>query len=344
MLRSTTPAVRSLKISNSLTRRDFLLGGAATLLLAGCGGGAGGESGRETRTIEHKYGRTAIEGMPGRVVSVGYTDHDPLLALGVRPVGIRRWFGDPPRGVWPWARDELGGATPELLPADAINYEQVAALEPDLIVGISSGMTRNDYDTLSEFAPTLPQSDRWPDYGVPWQQQTLVIGRAVGREERARRLVEGLERRFERVRREHPEFDGATVSVIGTGDGLFYLYSTVDRSVKFFTSLGFGLTEEAARIAPDNRYYVEIGEEQFGVADADVLVCFSASPADEERIRSNRLFRRLDAVREGRVVYLSENDDPLKGALSFNTVLSHPYLLEDFVPRLSRLVREAREG
>ncbi|BBL80959.1 ABC transporter substrate-binding protein [Rubrobacter xylanophilus] len=327
-------------ISNDLNRRDFLVGGAAALLLAGCGGRAGGENDRESRTIEHKFGRTTIEGRPGRVVSVGFTDHDPLLALGVRPVGIRRWFGEPRRGVWPWARDELGDATPELLPVDSINYEQVAALEPDLIVGISSGMTRNDYDTLSEFAPTLPQSDRWPDYGVPWQEQTLVIGRAVGREGRARRLVSGLERRFEEARREHPGFDGATVSVIGTGDGLFYLYSTVDRSVKFFNSLGFRLPEEAARIAPDNRYYVEISEEQFGLVDADVLVCFSASPADEERIRSNRLFRRLDAVREDRVVYLSDNDDPLKGALSFNTVLSHPYLLENFVPRLARIVEE----
>ncbi|ABG03393.1 periplasmic binding protein [Rubrobacter xylanophilus DSM 9941] len=339
----TVEPLRDMRISCDLTRRDFLLGGAAALLFAGCGGGAG-EGGGEARTIEHKYGKITIEGTPERVVSVGYTDHDPLLALGVRPVGIRRWFGDPPRGVWPWARDELGDATPELLPVDSINYEQVAALEPDLIVGISSGMTRNDYDTLSEFAPTLAQSDRWPDYGVPWQPQTLVIGRALGREGRARRLVSRVERRFEEARREHPRFDGATVSVIGVGDGLFYLYSTVDRSVQFFTSLGFGLTEEAARIAPENRYYVEISEEQLGLADADVLVCFCASPADERRIRSNRLFRRLDAVREGRVVYLSENDNPLKGALSFNTVLSHPYLLENFVPRLAGMVRRARRG
>lgn len=332
------------RISNDLTRRDFLTGGAAALFLAGCSGGAG--SGDETtvaatRTMEHKYGQTTIEGTPERIVSVGYTDQDPLLAFGVRPVGIRRWFGDPPNGVWPWAQDELGDAGPELLPADAINYEQVAALEPDLIVGISSGMSRDDYDTLSEFAPTLPQSDRWVDYGVPWQQQTLIIGRALGREDRARRLVSDLERRFAETREEHSAFDGATVSVIGAGDGLFYLYSEADRSVQFFISLGFELPERVAEVATKDDYYAEISEEQFGLAEADVLVCFSASPADEEEIRSNRLFGRLAAVREDRVVYLSESDDPLKGALSFNTVLSHPYLLENFAPRLARLVERA---
>lgn len=133
------------EIENDLTRRDFLVGGAAMLLLGatGCGGDAGSEeeASANTRTIEHKYGSTTIEGMPERVVSVGYTDQDPILAVGGNLVGVRNWIGDPIRF---WAEDELGDAEPEILPADAINFEQVAALEPDLIIGISSGMTRDD--------------------------------------------------------------------------------------------------------------------------------------------------------------------------------------------------------
>lgn len=336
-------AARLGEIEDLITRRELLLGGAAAMILAGCGGGGSEQEGDDSdaRTIDHEYGKTTIEGVPDRIVSVGYTDHDPILALGMRPVGIRRWFGHPPRGVWPWARARLGDAKPRLLPENSINYEQVAALEPDLIVGISSGMSRKDYDTLSEFAPTLPQSERWPQYGVPWQEQTLVIGRALGREQRARKLVDRLQRGFERTRREHPEFEGATVSVIGTGSGAFYLYSRVDRSVAFFTDLGFRLPERAARIAPKDRYYVQISEEKLGVADADVLVCFCSSPADERRLRSSAIFRRLGAVKDGRTIYLSEDDDLTRAALSFDTVLSHPYLLEHLVPRLSRLLEKA---
>jgi ABC-type Fe3+-hydroxamate transport system substrate-binding protein len=40
-------------------------------------------------TIEHKYGETTIEAAPERVVSVGFADQDPLLALGIVPVAIR---------------------------------------------------------------------------------------------------------------------------------------------------------------------------------------------------------------------------------------------------------------
>ena len=328
------------------TRREFLAGAAALLVLpAGCAGGSGGASGG-SRAVEHRYGVTRISGRPRRVISLGYQEHDALFALGVEPVAVRYWYGDRDDVIHPWAEDEAGEADPEILdmPFGELNFERMAALEPDLIMGVYAGLTRDEYETLSEIAPTVAQPAGYVNFGTPWQRATLMAGRAVGREGRARRLVSGVEGRFEEARREHPRFDGATVAVIGVGDGLFYLYSTVDRSVQFFTSLGFGLTEEAARIAPENRYYVEISEEQLGLADADVLVCFCASPADERRIRSNRLFRRLDAVREGRVVYLSENDDPLKGALSFNTVLSHPYLLENFVPRLAGMVRRARRG
>src|SRR6056297_4028745 len=66
-------------------------------------------------TIEHKFGATTIDEEPHRVVSVGFNEHDFLLALGVVPVGLRDWFGDRPNGAWPWAQDELGDAEPEVL-------------------------------------------------------------------------------------------------------------------------------------------------------------------------------------------------------------------------------------
>ncbi|AHY45452.1 ABC-type Fe3+-hydroxamate transport system periplasmic component [Rubrobacter radiotolerans] len=327
------------------TRRRFLAGGGSLLLLGavGCGGGSEEESrSGETRTIEHKYGSTEIEGVPGRVVSVGYTDQDPILALGGTLVGVREWFGEYEHAVWPWAEDELGDQTPETIAGiDSINFESVASVEPDLIVGISSGMTEQDYETLSEIAPTLPQSDRWVDFGVPWQEQTRVIGRALGHEDRANGLISDLEGRFETTREEYPELEGATVSVIGTGDGLFYFYTEEDRSTSFFTDLGFRLSEEAASLSKEGQFAVEISEEQFSRVDSDVLVCFSATPQEEEELRANELFGRLSAVREDRVVYLSDPEDANYGALSFNTILSTPYLLDNLVPEVADMVRRA---
>src|SRR5690606_23184754 len=53
-------------------------------------------------TIEHKYGATTIDAEPKRVVSVGFGEHDGLLALGVVPIAVRDWYGDQPYATWPW--------------------------------------------------------------------------------------------------------------------------------------------------------------------------------------------------------------------------------------------------
>ncbi len=173
------------------TRREFLIGAGSLLVLGGCGGeGAGDEEASGgTRTVEHKHGSTEVPAVPERVVTVGLSDHDYVLALGFEPVGVTDWYGGYPHATWPWAQDELGDATPEVMPRnnDEFDFEKIAALEPDLIVGMYSGMTQDDYETLSEIAPTVAQSGEYPDYGMPWQATTRMAGRALGRRERAER-------------------------------------------------------------------------------------------------------------------------------------------------------------
>ncbi|MGH3941431.1 MAG: hypothetical protein ACRDTG_22925 [Pseudonocardiaceae bacterium] len=33
------------------------------------------------------------------------SDHDYILALGVKPVGVAEWYGEYPSATWPWAQD-----------------------------------------------------------------------------------------------------------------------------------------------------------------------------------------------------------------------------------------------
>jgi iron complex transport system substrate-binding protein len=119
-------------------------------------------------TIEHVFGETTIESEPQRVVSIGYAEHESILALGVTPIAVRDWYGDQPYATWPWAQDELGDAQPEVLPSTELNFEQIAALDPDLIIGVSSGIEQGDYDTLSQIAPTVTRTGE-ALYGTPWR-------------------------------------------------------------------------------------------------------------------------------------------------------------------------------
>ncbi|QIN79661.1 ABC transporter substrate-binding protein [Rubrobacter marinus] len=317
------------------TRREFLFGAGGLLLLgaAGCGGAGGGGSSGEARSIEHKYGVTEVSGRPERVVTVGYTDQDPVLALGVAPVGVREWFGERPRATWPWAQDELGEAEPEVLPASEINFEQIAALGPDLIVGVSSGMTGEQYGTLSEIAPTLAAPEGFVDFGVPWQDGTRLVARALGDEARAEELISGVEAKIGETRERYPQFGGATGVIALTGEGgNYYPYGPEDPRGRFLTSLGFELPPEVVELAGEE-FFATISRERLSVIDADVLVWIVNAPAEREALTSDPLYERLTAAREGRDLFLEAND-PLAGALSFGTVLSLPYLLDELTPLL----------
>lgn len=111
-------------------------------------------------TIEHLYGTTMIEEEPERIVTLGLWDQDPLLALGVAPVAVSEWYGEYEHATWPWARDELGDAEPVVLNGgvrDEANppLEEIAALEPDLIISLYNATTQAQYEQLSQIAPVV---------------------------------------------------------------------------------------------------------------------------------------------------------------------------------------------
>ncbi len=125
------------------SRRAF--GGAAAVaalaLLAACGGSdaatpteassavAGAAADAFPVSIENKYGTTEITKAPERVVVVGLTEQDALLALGVVPVATTKWFAENPGEIFSWAKDKLGSSpVPETLTdTDGIQFEKIAA-------------------------------------------------------------------------------------------------------------------------------------------------------------------------------------------------------------------------
>jgi iron complex transport system substrate-binding protein len=42
-------------------------------------------------TVAHRYGSTTVAKTPQRIVTVGSTEQDVVLALGEKPVGVTEW-------------------------------------------------------------------------------------------------------------------------------------------------------------------------------------------------------------------------------------------------------------
>ena len=152
-------------------------------------------------TIKHVFGETTIKEQPKRVVTVSWVNDDVAIALGVVPVGVPKneWGGND-KGSTPWkdaALEELGAgfgsakAPVQFSEADGINFTEIAKLNPDVILGAYSGLTEEDYKKLSEIAPVVAHPEI--AYGTPWQDSTTIIGKALGKEAEAAKLVSDTE-------------------------------------------------------------------------------------------------------------------------------------------------------
>jgi iron complex transport system substrate-binding protein len=285
-------------------------------------------------TITHKFGDITIDAPPVRVVSIGFVDQDWLLALGVTPIAVRDWYGDQPYATWPWAQDELGGAQPTVLASTDLNFEEIAALQPDLIVGVSAGVTEADYETLSKIAPTLAQPGEYVDYGTPWDVATTLIGEAVGKSAEAAAIIEHVESLYADARAEHPEFEGASAAVAFYFEDMPGAYSSQDSRSRLVSELGFTIPPEFDELAGD-AFFFSISNEEISVLDTDVLVWIVSDAAGIDPIRDIAVRPTLRAYAEGRELLTSAE---LAGAFSFGSPLSIEYALEQLVPELALAV------
>lgn len=301
---------------------------------AGSGAGESASAGVEfPLTIDHKFGSTTLDSVPERVVSVGYNEHDFLLALGVVPVGLRDWYGDQPNSVWPWGQDALGDATPgQVAGEDGLDYEAIAAMEPDVIVGIWSGMTEEEYELLSAIAPVVAQTDDYVDYGTPWQEQTLTLGRVTDRVAEAEAAVAAIDEKIAAARKAHPEWAELTAAVGFLFEGNPGAYNSEDPRSRLLVDLGFQIPGKFDEEAGDSFFFESSAETMPDDIDTDVIVWVAGSQEDYPDLISALPTRvGLKAYTNGGEIFASTE---LTGAFSHSSPLSLEFAIDLLIAEL----------
>ena len=292
-------------------------------------------------TVGHRYGETTIKAPPQRIVVVGFTEQDTLLALGIAPIATTtaNWGGDEEFNIYPWAKDKLGDAKPAVLDStDGLQIDQIKALKPDLILGTNAGLTKQDYDDLSKIAPTIANSGAYDsNFYEPWDTQTEIIGEAVGKAAEAKKLIADLNQRFADAKVAHPQFQGVTAVFVQAPytDGSVIAWPA-GLSSDFLTDLGFVIPKSLDKFVTEEVAQAEIPAEDTAVLnDAKILVWGNEGPDDEADIRADKVLSKLDAMKEGRAVFTGGT---VTSAIYFGTILSVPYVLDAVVPALERVV------
>lgn len=182
----------------------------SALVLAGCGseGDSAGASSEpesgETRVVETPQGKVEIPEDPKRVIVLNHALAGYLYELDI-PVQatIPEAVGAPEEYSQFWA-DQAEEDGTEFLPwtADGFALEEIAAMEPDLIVGGGVGFPYaqgvDAYDALTKIAPTVLVNDKL----ATWQKQSQYLAEDVfDMPDRYEELEVGYEKRLAEVKK-----------------------------------------------------------------------------------------------------------------------------------------------
>ena len=323
---------------------------AATLLLAGCASaspsdsaGSDGASGAGFPvTIEHALGETTIDAKPERVATIAWGNQDVALALGIVPVGmdaqVWNWTGDAAPGVYEWTTDkiaELGGDEPVIFTvSDGLEFEAIADTAPDVILAAMSGISEEDYATLSDsVAPVVA----YPDVAwfTPWRDQIALNSKALGLASEGEALVADLDKQIADATAD-ADFEGITAAFFYATPGdlsTLTIYTAGDSRTAFLNDLGFDLPQVAIDGADSGSFYQEFSAENADqLADVDVIVSYGDDTL-LTALQADPLWSTLPAVKAGSVVAVG-GGEAFSAAVT-PTALSIPWVLTDYVDVLT---------
>jgi iron complex transport system substrate-binding protein len=326
----------------ALATATLLVGG-----LAACGDDSDDAASGETTTVEHAFGTTTIEGKPERVATVAWANHEVPLALGVVPVGMAAAnFGDDDGdGLLPWVSErleELDAETPVLFDeTDGIDFEAVADTEPDVILAGYSGLTEEDYETLSEIAPTIAFPEA--PWATPWREMIEINAAGMGMAEEGEDLVADLERQMADTVADFPQLEGRNAMFLTHVDTTdlseVSYYTPYDTRAAFFEDLGLATPPSIAAASTDGEQFSgTISAEQIDTLDDVEIIVTYGDQELVDALTADPLLSRMPAVANGAIVLLP--DTPL-GTAANPTPLAISWVLEDYVGLLAEAADEA---
>lgn len=310
------------------------------------------EDGAYPTTIKHAFGEAVITEEPKRVITIGISSEDTVIALGVVPIAVpdETWAGDKD-GYLPWFRaavEALDVSLPETLNASEtgeLDFEQILELEPDLILAPYSGIAETDYDRLESIATTVAYADE--AWGISsWQDQATIIGQALGRPVYTAELIADAEAEVADAAAANPQFAGETFAygmALTEGSTDLAFYDKKDGRVTFTEQLGFTMAPDVAEISanrPADMWYGAVSLEQLDTVNSDVFIAWADDQDQVDRSLNTALLAQWAPVANGGAIWITDKE--LARATTSVSILSMGWALDRYVPLLAEAVENGK--
>jgi len=288
------------------TRREFLIGAGAMMVLApyGCGDTGGGTTESGAIRVEHAAGVTEMPRDVERIAALdGYPDVHSLLALDVVPeIADKSRLEEVP---FPLVQDALDEVEANVNSSEP-NLESLAAANPDLI--LSAEWSEDIYDELSGIAPTVLLHR----YESDVNGHLRTVAEALGRPQAAEQRISNFANRVEEVRgvvagTQLTDMPFAIVLQYGY-EGTFRVLgksSYAGRTLQAVGAEGLIAPEEGEPDGPDGEFGTDVSPELLAevLGPAEFIVMGTQiSYEGAQPLEDSPLWNELPAVQNGAVV------------------------------------------
>ncbi|QGU06531.1 putative siderophore-binding lipoprotein YfiY precursor [Corynebacterium occultum] len=330
------------------------LGISAALLLSGCSGSQSTDAVNpgddwEPVSIDSALGTATIEQEPERIITLGQGSTETAIALGTVPVGMEEYpWGSDETGYMPWIHEavtEEGAELPtQFSGATELDIEAIIELDPDLILAPWSGVTQEQYDLLSEIAPTVAYPEQ--PWTIEWEQQIELIAEAMGRQSEGRDLITRINTQLDEAT--VPEYEGLTFSYIyNSGPGTLGVFYPEEQRAAMVAAMGLTpdpvIGELRSQFDAPGTQSALIGLENADrLKDSDLIFTFYSDDANRAEIEAQPLYASIPAVARGSVI--AAEDQPFVTASSMINPLTVPWVIERYQPMIDAAVAKLGEN
>ncbi len=298
-------------------------------------------------TIPHAFGETVLDSQPVRIVTIGWANQDLPLALGVMPVGMSlvNYVVTDDSGMLPWTKakiEELGGEGPMVFnDLTGLNFEEINAAQPDVILAAYSGITEEEYNLLSEIAPVVAYPNLpWQTF---WRDQIRFDAMGMGLEEEGLTLIAALEKLIQDKKVNYPELLGKSAAFFyfnPTDLGKFYVYLPSDPRAAYLTDLGMIFPDSVADLADESSSFaLELSAENADLLrDIDVIVTYGTDGL-LEILQGDALVGTIPAIANGAVAIIE--DGTALAASGTPSALSIPATIDEYLEIINAAAKQS---
>ena len=268
-----------------------------TVSFCACGKSGGKEAGPITLT-DQMGNEVTLEKVPEKIVVLTAAPCEILFDLGVGDKIVARGkYCDYP---------EEALAIRETGSAGDTNIEDIISMEPDLVVWDSMGQTQEQYEALT--AAGIPVLSTNADNFETTYEAILILGKAVGKDAEAEKLVADMKAGLEDVAKQAKDAGIEGKSVYFEVSPLVWgLWSAGGDTFMQEIAEMIGLKN----IFDDTTGWVQVSEEQVIERNPDYIVTitmyYGEGPKPEEEIMSRPGWENVTAVKNGTILCIDTN-------------------------------------